>query len=542
MRPPLRTPGAASTLLLATVILATLATALPTAAQCILANPSFELLGSGGATFGGWNQFGRVGSTTIADHGGRAARLLGPNLGGWDVSGVWQARTCAPGQSWAITGHVRHPSWKPLSGDCAAIVNVEWRDAGDNLISYESFAVAGPASPTDQWLAFALTSPGAPAGAATARLVLGLLQAPGAPEPEAWFDQVTFDSATPPTLDQLQWNDFPGGTTLQFSGRTWRVKGPGWYGPGDNYFSNLSDRVWVDAGGNLHLTVKRYGSTWNCTEVVTEDALGYGDYIVTTVGRLDLLDPQVVLGLFLWEYGPCWSDGYLWWNPYNEVDIEYSRWGNPAQDIGQFVAQPYDYPGNLSRFAAVFGVGEQVSHAMRWSRNKVEYRVWRGGPADESPGTLIATWTYSGPHVPRPESPRLHLNLWKLGGTPAANQEVVISGFRFYPLGAVAAAEDPARPLPAAPPARLLGVAPNPFNPRVTVRFSTARPLEARLEIYDLAGRLVRALAAGAFAAGEHAAAWDGRDDAGRDAPSGLYLVQLRGDGFAETVQATLVR
>ena len=149
-----------STLLLATVILATLATALPTAAQCILANPSFELLGSGGATFGGWNQFGRVGSTTIADHGGRAARLLGPNLGGWDVSGVWQARTCAPGQSWAITGHVRHPSWKPLSGDCAAIVNVEWRDAGDNLISYESFAVAGPASPTDQWLAFALTSPG----------------------------------------------------------------------------------------------------------------------------------------------------------------------------------------------------------------------------------------------------------------------------------------------------------------------------------------------------------------------------------------------
>jgi len=42
--------------------------------------------------------------------------------------------------------------------------------------------------------------------------------------------------------------------------------------------------------------------------------------------------------------------------------------------------------------------------------------------------------------------------------------------------------------------------------------------------------------------AGEHTALWDGRDEAGRDAPSGVYLVQLRGGGFAETVEATLVR
>lgn len=539
MRPPVR--GIAATALLA--LLALTALPAPAAAQCILANPSFEMLGSGGAIFGGWNQFGRVGSTTIADHGGRAARLLGQNLGGWDVSGVWQAQDCAPGEAWEITGHVRHPSWKPLNGQCAAIVNVEWRDAAGGLISYESFNVAGAATPVDAWSPFSLASPGAPAGTATARLVLGLLQAPGAPEPEAWFDQVTFGSTTPPTLEQVQWNDFPGGTTLQFGGRTWRVKGPGWFGPGNNYFSNLSDRVWVDADGHLHLTVKRYGSTWNCTEVVTADALGYGDYIVTTVGRLDLLDPQVVLGLFLWEYGPCWSDGYLWWNPYNEVDIEYSRWGNPAQDIGQFVAQPYDYPGNLSRFAATFGVGEEVSHAMRWTWNKVEYRVWRGGPGDEAAGNLVATWTYTGPHVPRPESPRLHLNLWKLAGTPAANQEVVVSGFRFYPEGAVAAVDDPAQlSLPAAPPARLLGVAPNPFNPRVTVRFATARALDVRLEVYDLAGRLVRTLEAGSFPAGEHAVQWEGRDDAGRAAASGVYLVQLRGDGFAESVEATLVR
>ena len=29
----------------------------PANGQCILANPSFEIAGSGGAVFGGWNQF-----------------------------------------------------------------------------------------------------------------------------------------------------------------------------------------------------------------------------------------------------------------------------------------------------------------------------------------------------------------------------------------------------------------------------------------------------------------------------------------------------
>jgi len=59
----------------------------PSAAQCILANPSFELAGAGGPVFGGWNQFGSVGSVSDATHGAMAARVSGPNGGGWDVSG-----------------------------------------------------------------------------------------------------------------------------------------------------------------------------------------------------------------------------------------------------------------------------------------------------------------------------------------------------------------------------------------------------------------------------------------------------------------------
>jgi hypothetical protein len=541
-RASLPAPAALAVLALLTLLAAALA-ARPADAQCILANPSFEMPGSGGAVFQGWNQFGPVGSTTVTTHGFRAASAVGANLGGWDLSGYWQPLTCAPGERWRITGHARHPSGRPLTGQCAGLVNVEWRDAAGTLLSYDSFSVVTAATPVDRYVDFDLTSSAAPAGTATARLVVGVLQAPGAPVPEAWFDQVTFDSLTPPTQADRQWVDFPSNRVIAFGGRNWRVKGSGWFGPGNNYFSHLPDRCWVDTNGWLHLTLKNYSGTWNATEVTAVDALGYGDYVLTTRGRLDLVDPQAVLGIFLWEYGPCYDDGYLWWNPYNEIDIEYSRWGNPADGIGQFVAQPYWYAGNIQRFNATFGDGEVTSHALRWLPNKVEIRAWRGGPADESPATLIYTWTYTGPHIPRPEAPRLHLNLWKLGGTPAANQEVVFTGFHFYPVGAVAdVAGGAARGVPGAPEGRLLDAAPNPFNPRTTLRFELDRPGDVRLEIYDLAGNRVRSLVAARLEAGAHEAEWDGRDERGLGLASGVYLVQLRGTRFAESRPVTLLR
>lgn len=513
------------------------------AAQCILANPSFEIRGTGGIAYAGWNQFGTVGLTSIASHGARAARVIGPNLGGWDVSGFWQDQASAPGEQWEVTGHVRHPALKPLLDQSVALVNVEWRDGAGNLIDYDSFNVASAASPTEEYLDFSLLAGPAPAGTAVARLLLGVLQSPGSPSPDVYYDQVTFYSTTPPTIDDQQWNDFPGGKTLFFGNRTWRVKGPGVYGPGVNYFSDAADRVWVDGSNRLHLTLKNVGGTWSATEVVLEEALGYGDYVLTTVGRLDLLDPRAVLGIFLWEYGPCWDNGYLWWNAFNEIDIEYSRWADPGASIGQFVAQPYDYAGNISRFDATFGDGEVTSHAMRWLHDRVEFRVWRGGPDDESPANLISAWTYTGPHIPRPEQPRMHLNLWKLEGTPAANQEVVFQGFRFLRDGApTAVGDDLASGPPAAPAGRLHPAMPNPFNPRTTVRFDLDRGGQVRLEVFDLEGRHVRTLVSGNLAAGRHEATWDGRGGDGLAVASGVYLFQLRGSDFAETRQVTLIK
>ncbi len=507
--------------------------------QCILANPSFEIAGTGGAVFGGWEQFGQFGSVAVASHGTRAARVSGPGGAGWNVSGFWQRLDSEPGEQWEATGHVRHPSANPLAGSCVALVNIEWRDVSGQLIDYDSFAVADPSTPADEYIHFSVLSNPAPPGTAAIHFLLGVLEGPGDPSPDVYFDQVTIFSTSSPTMNEMQWSDFPGGTTLDFADRTWRVKGPGYYGPGPNQFCNDPQCVWVDGEGQLHLTVTNRGAYWASTEVVLEDALGYGDYIATTVGRLDLLDIQAVLGIFLWQYGPCWDPSYFWWNPYNEIDIEYGRWGDPGNDIAQFVAQPYDWPGNRERFDVTFVPDEVASHAMRWLPDRIEYRVWRGGPADESPETLIHAWTYSGPHIPRPEQPRLHLNLWKLEGIPAANQEVVFQDFVFVPVGFSTVAHERGAPAPAPGP-MLLG--PSPFTLRTTLRFDLTCETFVELGVFSLDGRRVRTLARGVLAAGSHSADWDGRDENGRALDSGVYIVRVHGRDFRQTGRAVLLR
>ena len=513
------------------------------AGQCILANPSFEIGGSGGPVFGGWNQFGVFGSVNVASHGSRAARVSGPNYGGWDVSGYWQSQDCDPGEQWEVTGHVQHPSGKPLTGSCAAIVNIEWWDGAGAMIDYESVTVADAASVTDKYLDFSFVSSAAPEGTASIHLLLGVLQSPTDPSPDVYYDQVTLFTTSSPTIDEVQWNDFPGGNTLSFGGYTWRIKGPGYYGPGGNLFCDASNCTWVDAQGKLHLTYQKLGNNWYATEVVTEDALGYGDYILTTEGPLDQIDTQVVLGIFLWEYGPCWSDGYLWWNAFNEIDIEYSYWGDPSSDIGQFVAQPYNWSGNLLKFDHDFSEAEVTSHAMRWLADKVEYRVWRGGPTEESAANMIASWTYTGPHIPRPEQPRMHLNMWRFDGTPAGDQEVVFQDFVFVPEGVVSSVEDgTGGKIPAAPAGRMHPAAPNPFNPQTVVRFDLVRDGFTELDVFDMNGRNVRTLTSGHLEAGEHRATWDGRDNGGRPLASGVYLFRLRGSDFAETQRVALIK
>jgi len=98
-------------------------------------------------------------------------------------------------------------------------------------------------------------------------------------------------------------------------------------------------------------------------------------------------------------------------------------------------------------------------------------------------------------------------------------------------------------PAPGAPTAdRLLSIEPNPFHPRAEVAFELARGGPARITVHDVSGRLVRTLTAETRGAGRHRVAWDGRDDAGHQAPAGIYLFRLAGASGVATRKAVLLR
>lgn len=69
---------------------------------------------------------------------------------------------------------------------------------------------------------------------------------------------------------------------------------------------------------------------------------------------------------------------------------------------------------------------------------------------------------------------------------------------------------------------------PNPFNPATMIRFDVPRDARARLDIFDVSGRRVRALVNGMTGEGRHEAMWDGTNDRGELVGSGVYFYRLR--------------
>ena len=95
----------------------------------------------------------------------------------------------------------------------------------------------------------------------------------------------------------------------------------------------------------------------------------------------------------------------------------------------------------------------------------------------------------------------------------------------------------------------LLGMAleqnvPNPFNPstRITYIVQSTTPVSANLDVFDVRGRHVRQLLHGEPSTGRMVVAWDGRDDAGRAAPSGVYFYRLVAGDNVLTRRMTLLK
>jgi flagellar hook capping protein FlgD len=64
----------------------------------------------------------------------------------------------------------------------------------------------------------------------------------------------------------------------------------------------------------------------------------------------------------------------------------------------------------------------------------------------------------------------------------------------------------------------------------------------AEVELFDVSGRRVRRVAQGSFAAGYHAAVWDGRDDRGASVADGVYFLRASTAGEATHLKVVVMR
>jgi len=88
----------------------------------------------------------------------------------------------------------------------------------------------------------------------------------------------------------------------------------------------------------------------------------------------------------------------------------------------------------------------------------------------------------------------------------------------------------------------LLRNSPNPFNPGTAIRFDLESREFVRLEVCNALGRTVAVLVDRNLEAGRHVENWDGRDDRGVEAPSGVYVSRLTVNGKVRSIKMIKIR
>jgi len=93
-------------------------------------------------------------------------------------------------------------------------------------------------------------------------------------------------------------------------------------------------------------------------------------------------------------------------------------------------------------------------------------------------------------------------------------------------------------------PAEVMSLAahPNPFNPTVQITYTVPKPGRVLIQVWDVAGRLVRTLEDAQRAKGTYQAMWNGNNDAGAMVASGVYFCRMSVGSAAMTHKLMLLR
>lgn len=240
-----------------------------------------------------------------------------------------------------------------------------------------------------------------------------------------------------------------------FSGYQWKYKNATTpVGPGPNRFAGNNEFAWVDLLGNLHLKIGQKNNFWQCSEIISTKIVGYGTYVFTCLSDISNFDERVVFGFFTW-------DNYSFQTQANsEIDVEFSRWGNP-NDTGlvTYSAQPVIFSNPIPYTERTHKpkiptsyLKQPITYMMKWTPDSVHWESYAGlsYPGPEK----VSTWTFTKNNIPRSkiensqtsnpivvpapsDSTNVRFNFWLLNGQAPSNSqehEVVLSNFQYTPL------------------------------------------------------------------------------------------------------------
>lgn len=212
--------------------------------------------------------------------------------------------------------------------------------------------------------------------------------------------------------------------------------------------------------------------------------------------------------------------------------------------------------GSLAAFYEDLGLTNDHERTLTMTFSEFGRRVEQNGSAGTDHGTsaplfLAGPGAKGGIHGPDPNladlddagNMRHHVDFrqvysWIIESWFGLDPEVSkrILGGAFDPISNLNTV--PSEPEPGGSPTVVLDpVHPNPIRGQATASFSLRTRGHARLDLFDVQGRLVLQLADGEYSAGPHPMALDAST-----LPAGVYVLRLTADGVTRVTRATVVR
>jgi endo-1,3-1,4-beta-glycanase ExoK len=208
-------------------------------------------------------------------------------------------------------------------------------------------------------------------------------------------------------------NTYPSNGVINWKGQRWYLANGGKSLPGNNYWDNTGNGVWIDSQGRLHLSIRKNGDVWKSTMLNSQYKYKYGTFTWKVDSPVYTYDKNSVVGLF------------TYFDDNNELDIETSRWGSESNGNLWYTVQPYNVAGNEQGYNVPSYIGgKSTYYRIDWQPTYIRFVSWK------TDGTLIADYNYTNvANIPTTAQYAM-MNFWMLSGTtPQNDMELIISDF-----------------------------------------------------------------------------------------------------------------